>query len=427
MPGFEYAVIRNTGGDRIRNYFSLAGEGRQTKQAIFNTPASVGNFSITGVGFQPDAICIYGWVADAFYDAIADGEAFHFGYATSAASQWGASIYGIFLGYGGSSYPYKYSGLNSAIITIAAEDGSQPYPVAPPPVTTKVGSLVSFDADGFTINWNNTGVYTMTYFAMKGGNYACGTATSTSGSQSITGLGFSPTAAMFGSVQRTTLTSAEGDHRLTIGAGDNDTNVNSWGGAESSDVYHDIVASDTAVMSFFRETNAAGPFDPLLYSEASLQSLDADGFTLNWFASDGVGRKFGWFATDGEAEAGTWVYNHFGVATAKRTDLKYVPKGILFFCNDMGSTTRDYPSTAGYAMGFGSCDQNLSQYTVEWMIVSPPAIGNNQISAKYYASAQSIGGHQRRESAYTAPDTGHDEGRVTKFLAKRQQQIIRYR
>jgi len=426
MPGFEYTAISSTGADRIRNYLSLAGETRQTKAGSFTTPASSGNFSVTGVGFQPDALCIFGIESAAAFNQKADGEQFHFGFATSPAAQWGASIYGIYLGSHGHSHPYKYSALNTAIITICRVlTGDDPHPQ---PVATEVGSLVSFNADGFTINWDNTSQYTIVYFAMKGGNYACGTATSGSGSQAITGLGFSPTAAMFGSVQRTTLTSAEGDHRLTIGTGDDLTDVNSWGGTESSDVYHDIVASDTAVMSMLRETNAAGPFDPLLYTEASLQSLDADGFTLNWFASDGTGRRFGWFATDGQTDAGTWVYNHPTDTNFKRTDLKYIPKGIIFFGNDMGSTTRDYPSTAGYAMGFGVCDQDLTgQYEAGWMVISPPAIGNNQISSRYLFSNQCIGSHRRRSSAFTAPDTGRDEGRIVKFLPKRQQQIIRYR
>ncbi len=424
MPGFEYLAISPTNADRIRNYLSLAGEIRQTKAGTFTTPASAGNFSVTGVGFQPDALCIFGIRSAAAFDQKADGERFHFGFATSAAAQWGASIYGIYLGYLGVSYPYKYSALNTAIITICSEDGST---TAPPPVITQIGSLVSFNADGFTINWDNANQFTMVYFAMKGGNYACGTATSGSGTQAITGLGFSPTAAMFGSVQRPTLTSAQGDHRLTIGAGDDNTDINSWGGTESSDVYHDIIASDTAVMSMFRETNGSGPFDPVLYTEASLQSLDADGFTLNWFASDGTGRRFGWFATDGQTDAGTWVYNHVG-GTFKRTDLNYTPKGIIFFGNDMGSTTRDYPSTAGYAMGFGVCDQDLTgQYEAGWMVVSPPSIGNNQISSRYLFDNQSIGSHQRRGGGFSAPDGGQDQGRVTKFLAKRQQQIIRYR
>lgn len=426
MPGFVYTGGKS-GGNRLRHYLNISGDDRQTHVGLFLLPQTLGTLSVTGCGFEPDAVVMFGHMQDEFNE---DYATFQVGVATADGNQWGGSIFGNYLGTAGISKPWKNANWSDSAILAGLKkndpDFAEPWEA----------ELISFDADGFTLDitevpWlDNTGII---YLAIKGeGSYTCGTALSSGGSQSITGLGFEPTGIFFASAQLEALGYFAGWHRLTMGAGTILVNTNVWSGAESNDVYHDSIATTNKVLSMFRETNAGTPFDPVLLSEASITSMDADGFTLDWDTSDSIDRYYSWFAMEGLTEVNFWnfllntSYEYAPGFTGWRQDTIYPPKGLIFYANDLGSTTRDYPSTAGDAMGLGVCDYDFNQWHIGYMTVSPPAIGNNQISSSY-VMGDAIGSHERRSSAFTAPDNGHDIGHVVAWLRRRIPQVIRYR
>lgn len=428
MPGFAYTQVSPTGGNRLRHFINLAGADRLTWAGTFTLPTS-GSVTVTGIPFEPEALVCFGISTTSVFT---DYARFHLGVA-AGGSQWGLGIYGNYLGHAGVPRPWKNSMHRNDRIIAGIQgfdpDAGQEFS----------STLTSFNSDGFTITVGvaHGSAISVHYLAMAGeGDYACGTALAPSGTgiQSISGLGFEATSIMLATVQQVALGYFSGFHRLAIGAGDIEVNTNVWSGTESSDPYHDSIATTDKILSMFRETNASGPFDPALLTEAELDATDSDGFDLNWTAADGTQRYYSWFAIGGETQVGWWNYRTaltgpvVNFQTTKKVLTKKVPKGLITYANDLGTTTRDYPSTDGDAMGFAVCDEAFTQNIAEYMTVGAGVIGGNQINS-CNQKAYGLGSHQRRAGGIfsLAPNSGHDEGIIVKWIPKDIQQIIRYR
>ncbi|MGH9921299.1 MAG: hypothetical protein ACRD38_00955 [Nitrososphaerales archaeon] len=146
--------------------------------------------------------------------------------------------------------------------------------------------FVSFDSNGFTLNWsdlpNNTNDK-FYYMAIKGGKYKVGTFTQpTTGTppftQAITGVGFQPTGLMLASFNNVAASTVQSHSRLSFGASDGTNEGAMWFG-DKDNVGTTVTEeySDTAkVIRLATETT------PTTDAEADLQSFDSDGFTLNW-------------------------------------------------------------------------------------------------------------------------------------------------
>lgn len=172
------------GGDDLTNYKILT--------SPFDAPAGIGNETKTGVGFQPDALILIGGCADLVAGAAQAGSQISIGWGTSSTAQ-GVMNFGS---RDGRPTMETFGYANNDEILAAT--------TIPTMVCYARASLVSFNGDGFVLNWlETTGLATdYIYIALKGGQYLVGdflTQTDTTTTVTET-VGFQPKAVLFGSV-----------------------------------------------------------------------------------------------------------------------------------------------------------------------------------------------------------------------------------
>tara|TARA_Y100000310_G_scaffold333763_1_gene411974 strand:+ start:2968 stop:4644 length:1677 start_codon:yes stop_codon:yes gene_type:complete len=173
------------------------------------------------------------------------------------------------------------------------------------------------------------------------------------GLQSVSGLGFKPKAVILGSCGLTT--SSVGDN-LTFGYGmgtedDNfSISVHSTNGGANSDTARRHAASALCVIN-----NAVAN----VLIEANLDSMDPDGFTLDWTTSNATSREVGYMALGGDIEVS--LDQIVEPTTAKK--VSYTGPGFEpDFLIGYGIGTPTAPTAAlahnNYCLGFGTSPDN---------------------------------------------------------------------
>lgn len=271
-------------------YIALAGDDlTNVDLAPYTVPGSATSQAYTGVGFQPDAMILFG------------------GSAGAVAST--TDPLGLFIGF--------TDGTNQAVMCWAADEGADPTNSVSLMRDDRIAatlngsgsaiynqaSLVSLDTDGFTLNWDTrTASHTFYALCLKGGSYKVGKdsfKTSTGTQQTTTG--FTPAGVIILSNGGTDSASVLSGVRTTIGAGDGTTmRVVAY-------VDQDNVASVVA-----RRFHDSGDVLNLRSDDgtsavvvADVDSFDADtGFTLNFTTADGATREFIYFAAGSIASGG---------------------------------------------------------------------------------------------------------------------------
>lgn len=374
MSGFEYVVSNAgfsnpSGSDKFRQFVALHGPERQSKSGSFTISGSLPEESYpatTGVGFEPDLVII----TTSHIFGGGGGQAVLSIGAAAQGHQFGTKLdYGSYLG-GRDDWCTRYSWQSDTQII------------------PEIAEFSSFDADGFTLNVANPLGYDLeaAYFAARGaGVYDVGTAVSpsSSGNQSITGLGFKPAAVILISAQQTSLGKQfiEGA-RMGIGACDDHSREYSiWCGSGTGDIYTNSAARSSALLMAADAASTpcfggSGFCHPELMNEATLVSMDADGFTLNWSIDPtwgGGARYYHWIAVQ-QAEVGRFIYNHtsadFFAGTHFPVMTDAIPHGLITYCNDLGheQLTQNTPSTEGASLAFGGCGDDLSgQWNLTWL------------------------------------------------------------
>lgn len=122
------------------------------------------------------------------------------------------------------------------------------------------------------------------------------------GTQAITGLGFSPKCVLIMSVGAAASTSVQNGAAICIGAADRTRQGYAITGAGNG-------VTPSVTVSKYDLTNAIAAITPnataastTTDAEASIQSIDSDGFTLNWATADATQRQYLWLAL-GDAPA----------------------------------------------------------------------------------------------------------------------------
>lgn len=170
------------------------------------------------------------------------------------------------------------------------------------PTTSDVTiSWNSMTSDGFTLNVSQlTGTTAVEVLAVKAhpgrGNFKVGTGTQPggAGAQSFTGLGFLPHALWVGSVQETDQAKHTNKGTAVFGFSDGTEDRGVWSATDSG-VLGGSPPHDPQSLWNDNLINFCS-YSGLVNAQAHVQSLDADGFTLDWTTSDGVARLFGWVA-----------------------------------------------------------------------------------------------------------------------------------
>ena len=178
-------------------YMAIGGSDiANVKVGSFLSNGGVGSLATTGIGFQPDVIIVFSsFVSGAMPISMGDAM-MGFGFANSALSvnQWASGSWAL-------------DGTTGVLN--ASRSCGEGFVVWQPTTGSTVGlkaSLLSFDPDGFTLNWtvHNTVVqHNLFYIAIKGGagfqsNVSSVILSATNGgSVSKTGLGFDPKVGIF--------------------------------------------------------------------------------------------------------------------------------------------------------------------------------------------------------------------------------------
>ena len=259
-------------------------------------PTSTGNYSTTGVGFQPDALITA--FATTTANGAAGSAAFSVGMATGSGNQ------GVAAGYMHNDFAtmlakgYGYGGEVNASVAFSTVNHRD--------------AFVSFDADGFTLNHlESTTAWTFGFVALKGGQYkVCSVTTATDANTfSDTEAGFQPAALLLLSANRaqSTQDTLSANWAMSIGAATSTSN------RAAQAVWNEDGLADS-------ET-ASGNYDSACYANVKddgviglmdISSIDATGVT---------------FVMDDADPSACWVtYLAIGAAAASGEDV--TPAGI---------------------------------------------------------------------------------------------------
>jgi hypothetical protein len=280
----NYTAIAGVAPARYCVYLAIGGSDVDAKVGVFDNPISATPFTqaITGVGFTPSCILFAPCIDTGTSSNLDDGtQEPAMGWTDGTRNGFSAVHSGDGQAFAITSRVQKTTGCIGLLTasTLAWE-----------------AELDSFDADGFTVNWTTrtsasaAGIY---YLALAGVNAYAGTISqpTTTGTQGITGVGFQPSAVLFQSVCATANGSVQTHNRHVLGASDGAAHLAAWQGDQDS-------ADPTITARYFTNakciamaTEAATGSSSTLNAAADVDSLDPDGFTLDWTTADATARQ----------------------------------------------------------------------------------------------------------------------------------------
>lgn len=294
------------------------------KKGSFAAELATGNKAYTGLGFQPKAIIFFA------SRATADGFAIHFsqtlGFVSDSAGRACSMCVDDAIVGAGNEVRRQDTGttafhvFNTGVAT-----------------TASAANIVSFDSDGFTLNYTAANQAVIIHFIALGGSdieevFVGGfTETGVLGRQEITGVGFSPDLVLFASHYVNTTDALSSTAELAVGAACRDRD----GGIRqaSSVVRQGNNLTPTQVVSQQRPLKSIQHITSTSETQGTVGAVTeftADGFVMNW---EVVG------ATPIDAflaiKGGSWFLGEDkqGVTTGNksRVGVGFRPKGAFFF------------------------------------------------------------------------------------------------
>jgi hypothetical protein len=261
----------------------------------FAGPASgaIGNRAYTGVGFRGDVAFFLGSLQTGLGDAT--GGTVGFGVASGPANRAAISL-GI---------PDGTTTADNEVVQDNRRALIMYNPALSEPTTDQLMDLVSFDADGLTLNHlkatsGNIAFWTM---VVKGGTYKVDSLVrpTSTGDQHVTGVGFRPEGVLFfGSASTISFGSEDAGAEFSLGAGSQtpfgiEEGV-TWGGANDrvTPTNANMHTSTTKVLKDLSLSSQA------VQNEAEYRSSDPDGFSITWTAfQSSTSQKWLWLAIGG--------------------------------------------------------------------------------------------------------------------------------
>lgn len=320
------------------------------KKGTLTAQTSTGNQQITGVGFQPKALIFFYTTQTATGNSSASS-GYGMGFTTGSSNSYAVATYSVAAG---TSDTARVSSESKAIIILSG-------------VSTIGGAatLVSFDSNGFTLNWTTAAAaaYIIHYVALGGSGITNALASTFSlanstGDQSVTGIGFQPDFLLFLSIGSNSASE-------TIDAND----LFSVGFASSSSYQAGLslhsrdaqATSDTC--SVQRTDNSivlagpAGTACPTIDALASLKSFDSNGFTITRNDAPSATVKVHYLALKG----GYYKVGYFNSPTVSGSqsisDVGFAPDGLILTSFALAASTS---AQNNYYFGFGSSDGTMS-------------------------------------------------------------------
>lgn len=316
------------------------------KTGTITSPTSTGNAAFTGIGFQPKALILI------FEKQTTSGTGVSFihgmGFGISSSSR--RAISSVFLDAvsGGTINMARAQSNSSILYAYNTTSGSTS--------AFLVADLVSFDSDGFTLNFTTVQAsgYLVSYIAFGGvdlTNVAIKDvrAPASTGSQAYTGVGFQPD--MLITISNSDTSAGPGSShnsgaRATMGLGISGTNK------AAHSVSDDNSGKKYAKVQKTGITMAADVITPSILYEASLTSLDSDGFTWNWVTTSANRYTFVLCLKGGLYKVGTFNQST-STGNQSVTGIGFQPLGIMLLSTNVASST-SVSTGAKFSMGGAS-------------------------------------------------------------------------
>lgn len=274
--GFTITISNVLAQAVLINYIALGGSDL-TNAAILTSslPTTTGNQSLTGAGFQPDSAIFIGKMAASSSTTVGSVAV---GFIKSTTNRLTAAVYGS------AGTIAKYINTAKAAVGLLNTGSVVKY---------YEGDISSFDSDGLTINWSTVaGSQTGTYavVCLKGIQAKAGYVTqpAVTGNQATSGVGFQPKAIIFAHSGATTDDTIQTSGALGVGFTDGTNNNAMMSGSDGGSSV--VITTGGCIRRSYGSTT------PTVTADASISSLDSDGFTLNWTTTDATARLYPYFA-----------------------------------------------------------------------------------------------------------------------------------
>lgn len=316
------------------------------KAGTFAIPGSTGNLGVTGVGFQPKAVLLFGSPQSS--DAAGADAVFCIGMAVSSSSR----VSHAFTSDDAAATSASANFVSAARCVDLFPDGS---------LGSSLGraDFVSFDTDGFTLNWSVApGTGRVHYLAFGGDdltNVALASFSSpgSTGNSAVTGVGFQPDCIL----------------GLLVAIGSNSNTYSNFGAAISSSerfaaswMSRNAVATSETFRTLRSDRcvstlNASGDATLL---EADFVSMDSDGFTLNWSKVSGTRTYYALCLKGGQYAAGVDTQKT-STGTKATTGVGFEPAGLLLTsaCHTSSSSVQTNSRIA-----FGAASSATSRWSL---------------------------------------------------------------
>ncbi|HEX5890655.1 MAG TPA: hypothetical protein VFY61_18220 [Pyrinomonadaceae bacterium] len=278
MDSDGFTINWATASQMVVTYLALGGDAiTHVKTGSAAAKTTTGNESYTGLGFQPTALIVWaGKFSTTPLDQSTNGNAL-FGVATSSSARGMVA----------------WRNLNNSNPQVAKRRQSTQRVLSTTTTFTEA-DFVSFDSDGFTLNYTTSGgnADIFYYLALRGPQVkvsAFNQATTT-GNQSITGAGFTPKAAIMMSANDVSGNndSALAHARASFGWATGTSERASFWIGETDNVSPTVASRNldrTKLIKLMTEGT------PTVNAAADHVSFDSDGQTINWTTADGTARQ----------------------------------------------------------------------------------------------------------------------------------------
>lgn len=318
--------------------------------------ATNASFAVTGVGFTPKAIILY--ASNQITAGISTSWAEFYGMATSTSNRVGISNFQTTATNTGSRAHDStkcFVAVNAAGTTIVAAD------------------LVSFDSDGFTLNFSTVDAIAriVGYTALGGSDLTNAfikafLPAASNTAQGFTGVGFKPDAMILMSAQVGAATQTDTNAMgLSMGFGKDSTHR---GALEAQP---NIATESVQKASKIIEKSSSGG---AITMEADLTSMDADGFTITFGVSSSVKECFALCLKGGQYQVGS-----FSQATSTgnqaTTGVGFTPSALLLMSTNLATSASI--STVASRLSFGSGTSSSARASI-WAGGGNAGIQNNE-------------------------------------------------
>jgi len=357
-------------------YIALGGSSLDVEVGTVTYPNTTGDFSETGVGFQPKAVVLctsYGGMSS----SSAQDSRFNIGMAVSSSSRF--SLYGGTDDNQATSDAFKVDSVSFILERSLTGAGS---------IDVQT-DFVSMDADGFTLNNTDApgGTNQLPYIAYGGTiNTFIGQLTQPGdGNQVITGVGFEPSFTFLNSIQSSgSFDTVLNNNTINLGFGDSVNNANvrafDFDGQSTTNNFH----SGSNTKAFLAASSGSSSGD------AVYTSNDPDGFTLNWSNTSGSTRRLHYLSIGDAASGGI-----SGTITQTTSSFTQSLVGTIvnpIFTGDITQTAQSFTQSAIGETLFnvsGTITQSASSFTQSLIgLVTVPVTGViNQTISSFTQSA----------------------------------------